>query len=188
MINQNKYGYYSITLRKANDTPLLRSNDERAFVIAQLQDMLSHRLAIQELPDYTQFASCIDLLCFMINRRSINLLIFAIDHTFVTLLAEKLKDRLVAQQTEQFSPVMHTNANLSVSIRQLAGPHTALTESIRIHQLSTDWEYDRYSSIGFYLHDRRGDWMRIWRLTKLYDNDPANYRSMLITTPVLGSC
>lgn len=188
MINQNKYGYYSITLRKTDDAPLLRSNDERAFVIVQLQDMLSHRLAIQELPDYTQFASCIDLLCFMINRRSINLLIFAIDRTFVTLLAEQLKDKLVARQTEQFLPVIHTNASLSISIRQLAGPHTALTESIRIHQLSTDWEYDRYSSIGFYLHDRRGDWMRIWRLTKLYDNNPENYRSMLIAAPALGGC
>ena len=63
--------------------------------------------------------------------------------------------------------------------KKLRGAHQALEQSVAIHSLHTDWEYDRYSSIGFYLHDRRGDWMRLWRLSQLYDNEPTHYRALV---------
>ena len=66
-----------------------------------------------------------------------------------------------------------------MNIRKLAGEHEALGLSADIHLIHKDWEYDRYSSIGFYLHDRRGDWMKLWRLTKLYDNNAAAYRNFI---------
>lgn len=182
--NQSDYGYFYITFRRSDRNPLLQTNDERAFVMAQLQDMLSPRLVIQEIPEYKQLASCIDLLCFLIDRQSIRLLLFAIDKEFATKLAELLKDRLIARQMDHMWSINRVH-NVDIHLRQLSGPHNALSESIRLHRLSPDWEYDRYSSIGFYLYDRRGDWMRIWRLTKLYDNIPEEYRSMLIRVPAL---
>ncbi len=67
-------------------------------------------------------------------------------------------------------------------MKKLSGKHEALALSASIHLLHKDWEYDRYSSIGFYLHDRRGDWMKLWRLTQLYDNDATLYREYLERT------
>src|SRR5690606_10730899 len=70
-------------------------------------------------------------------------------------------------------------SEFSIVIRHLAGPHAALQQSVVLHLQHTDWEYDRYSSIGFYLHDRRGDWMHLWRLSQLYANDSTHYQMLL---------
>ena len=58
---------------------------------------------------------------------------------------------------------------------RLAGRHEALCVSKEIHLLHEQWRYDRYSSIGFYLDDRRGDWMRPYRLTSLFNAQPKQY-------------
>ena len=62
---------------------------------------------------------------------------------------------------------------------KLNGRHEALNISKEIHLLHDNWRYDRYSSIGFYLDDRRGDWMRPYRLTSLFGAKPKQYLKFL---------
>jgi len=172
------YGYYCITLSAEGPAPLMRSNSERAFIIAQLQYFLSPRLILGEIPAYRQLASCIDLLAFSIKTNAVHLLIFSIDPTVSRYFTRCLTDQLSQYQTEVNPAFSHTYTVRS-SIEKLAGAHEALAQSLAIHLLHEDWEYDRYSSIGFYLHDRRGDWMRTWRLARLYNNECELYRNLI---------
>jgi len=180
------YGYCHITITPRDSTKLLRTNSERAFVISQLQDLLSPRLILGDIPAYRQLASCIDLLAFSISRSAIHLLIFAIDTTVASDFAHRIVARLSQFQYEYRPPHHRPNTEALVTIKRLAGPHQALEHSVQIHLLHKDWEYDRYSSIGFYLHDRRGDWMRVWRLTALYENESLHYYELIHTRRLPG--
>ena len=158
---------------------LLRSNNERAFVIAQLQDLLSPRLVVGDIPAYRQLASCIDLLAFSISRETVHLLLFSIDSVITADFAHRIAARVSQYQYNHRPNRYASSLDIHISTESLAGPHEALAQSIKLHMAHQDWEYDRYSSIGFYLHDRRGDWMRIWRLTQLYDNNELHYRELI---------
>ena len=94
------YGYCHITITSQGVEKLMRSNDERAFVITQLQDMLSPRLILGDVPAYRQLASCIDLLAFSISRSAIHLLVFTIDITIATDFAHRIAARLRQYQTD----------------------------------------------------------------------------------------
>ena len=177
--NLHAYGYYHVTLSIEGSVLLLHSNSERAFVVAQLQYFLSPRLILGDIPAYKQLASCIDLLSFSIRSTAIHLLLFSIDPSLSRYLTKCLADQLRQYQNEQRPTFSDTSPLIRTTIKRLAGPHHAFTESLKLHLLHEDWEYDRYSSIGFYLHDRRGDWMRTWRLARLYNNDCEQYRNFV---------
>lgn len=172
------YGYYQVSITSQGGKSLMRSNSERAFTIAQLQDLLSPRLILVEIPAHKQLASCIDLLAFSITNHSIDLLFFSIDKSIAVYLANCVAER-VGEYHQELYPVK-TPLAPRICIQKLTGPHQALARSLDIHLQHEDWEYDRYSSVGFYLHDRRGDWMRTWRLAQLYENNSANYYHLLI--------
>lgn len=172
------YGYYSVMLTPQNGRYAVHTNSERAFVVSQLQDLLSPRLLLVTVPPHKQFASCIDLLGFSITRESVYLVLFAIDTSSATHLATCLAKRLVQYQSE-YHPSKAMPAQLRIAVKKLRGPHQALARTVVLHLKHEDWEYDRYSSVGFYLHDRRGDWMRTWRLAQLYDNNVDNYYALL---------
>lgn len=170
---QSLYGYFRIRITPREGRFLMRSNNERAFILSQLQDALSPRLLINSTPAYKQLASCIDLLAFSIRSASIELIVFGIDRHIVSDFTVH-----ICTQLEAYQSTYQTPPEPRVTIERLLGPHEALAHSITLHHLHEDWEYDRYSSIGFYLHDRRGDWMRVWRLRRLYDT-PENYLSLM---------
>lgn len=167
------FGYYTVSIASFDSRAFIRSNNERAFVISQLQDLLSPRLLLDSSPAHKQLASCIDLLAYSIRPDSIGFVVFAIDVSLLSHLITLVVSRLRQYQTEYFS--IQTSEPL-IQIKKLRGEHHALLQTSKLHARHEDWEYDRYSSIGFYLNDRRGDWMRIWRLSKLYENDPLLYR------------
>lgn len=176
-IRTKTHGYYSISVTTTGR--IIHTNGERAFVISQLQDLLSPRMLIGDLPAYKQLASCIDLLAFSIQDTAVHLVLFSIDKKVATDFAGRIASRLLQYQSEYQSTKFAPANDCRISCKKLSGPHDALSETVKIHLLHDDWEYDRYSSIGFYLHDRRGDWMRIWRLSKLYENDAANYEDLV---------
>lgn len=174
-------GYYQVSLSARSDATLLRSNTDRAFILAQLQDLLSPRLFIGEVPAHKQLASCIDLLAFSITPKTICLVLYAIDHSVIRYLCERIASRFVQYHSEPYiNDVRYAAPDIVPSINKLRGPHHALARSVSLHLQHEDWEYDRYSSIGFYLHDRRGDWMRTWRLANLYENIPAHYYQLAV--------
>lgn len=174
------HGYYHIQLQPQPGCTLFATNGERAYVIALLQDLLSPRFMLQQVPPSRQLSSCIDLLAFSLTKQEIHLLVFSIDASVSRYLASFLM-----RQIDAYSNELHpkykasTTPTTFITIKKLRGSHHALQQSLEIHLLHADWEYDRYSSIGFYLHDRRGDWMRIWRLTNLYENNAVHYRHLI---------
>lgn len=174
------HGYYHIQLQPPPGVALFASNGERAYVIALLQDLLSPRFMLQQTPPSKQLSSCIDLLAFSLTKNEIHLLVFSIDASVSRYLASFLM-RQLDTYTSEFRPKQKPSKTpaMFMSIKKLRGSHHALQQSLELHLLHTDWEYDRYSSIGFYLHDRRGDWMRIWRLTNLYENKATHYRTLI---------
>lgn len=175
----NSHGYYQVRIASPAHQSLLPTNGDRAFIVSQLQDLLSPRLLLHDIAAHRQLASCIDLLAFSITRSEIHLLIFSIDTAIAQYFSRCIASRLQQYRSEQHPSNTRSTPEPIVLVKKLRGPHQALARSIAIHLLHQDWEFDRYSSIGFFLHDRRGDWMRIWRLTQLYDNVPDQYRTLL---------
>ena len=175
----SSHGYYQVTVTARSSRRFLNTNNERAFIVSQLQDLLSPRLLLDTVPAHQQLASCIDLLAFSITPSALHLVVFSIDASLTARFSRYLASKLLEYQCEYSPDRLLDESDTHIVLKKLRGPHHALEHSITLHMLHPDWEYDRYSSIGFYLHDRRGDWMRMWRLSQLYDNDPANYRILL---------
>ena len=167
-------GYYHVQVSSAESNRFFKTNNERAFVGVQLQQLLAARSVLEDPLYAKSLAHHIDLLAYSISEEGIQLLTYCIDISSLQHLVTILLERLAQYRSEYRLYIRQPDA--SVSIRKLIGEHEALALSADIHLLHKDWEYDRYSSIGFYLHDRRGDWMKLWRLTKLYDNDVSAYR------------
>ncbi|MDB5162637.1 MAG: hypothetical protein JWO54_315 [Candidatus Saccharibacteria bacterium] len=172
-------GYYHVQVGVSGSNRFLKTNNERAFINVQLQQLLAARSVLEDPLYAKSLAHHIDLLAFSISQDGIQLLAYCIDISSLQYLVSILLERLSQYSSEYQRLPQQLPVEPSIVIRKLAGEHEALTLSADIHLLHQDWEYDRYSSIGFYLHDRRGDWMKLWRLTKLYNNDPATYRNFV---------
>lgn len=178
-------GYYLITLRSNASEHVLRSNNERAFVMSQLQDLLGRRSLLEDPEIRHRLPSHIDLLAFSILDQDIKLVVFSIARGSADSFAHSIATRLYNYQSEWLLAPSFRKAKPSAPtarVRRLAGPYDALNQSVKLHMRHNDWEYDRYSSIGFYLHDRRGDWMHVWRMSNLYENNSSRYYE-LATTP-----
>ncbi|MCD8561568.1 hypothetical protein LRY29_00640 [Candidatus Saccharibacteria bacterium] len=165
-----RIGYYHVSIRDSLREHLLDTNDERARIVALLQDALGIQSFLDDPIAYQKFGARIDLLAFSITRHSIELVIFALNKASGRLLA-----RLLSAALQELS-----NHHPTTTIHTLSGSHHALLTSIRLHARHDDWEYDRYSSIGFYLHDRRGDWVRLRRVSALFSADPERYRALFL--------
>lgn len=177
--NKKSNGYYHVRIRLAEAGRFLKTNNERAFINVQLQQLLTARSVLEDPLYAKSLAHHIDLLAYSISEQGIQLLAYCIDVSSLQHLISILMERLAQYRSEYKIYLKPIAAQPSISVEKLAGQHEALSTSISIHLLHKDWEYDRYSSIGFYLHDRRGDWMRLWRLTRLYDNDATMYREFV---------
>ena len=170
-------GYYHARVYSGGPQRFFKTNNERAFIGVQIQQLLAARSVLEDPLYAKSLAHHIDLLAFSISEDGIQLLAYCIDIASLQHLMNILLQRLAQYRSEY--QLYKNQPDASVTIRKLAGEHEALGLSADIHLLHKDWEYDRYSSIGFYLHDRRGDWMKLWRLTKLYDNDTSKYRHFI---------
>ena len=170
-------GYYHVQVSTQALYRFFKSNNERAFVCLQLQQLLAARSVLEDPLYVKSLAHHIDLLAYSITEEGIQLLAYSIDVSSVHQLVSILLNRL-SQFRSEYKLYLREPTS-SISILKISGEHEALSISATIHLLHKDWEYDRYSSIGFYLHDRRGDWMKLWRLTNLYDNDSNTYLRFL---------
>lgn len=184
-IHQRRHqaGYHLVTISSANNSKLLHSNNERAFIISQLQDLLTTRSCLEEPFNRLALAYQIDLLAFSLLPYSMQFVVFAIAPSSVSALVSLIIERLAVYQSDLGMNRTHMIEPL-VQNETLHGPHEALQTTVRLHLSHPNWEYDRYSSIGFYLHDRRGSWMRLWRLTHLYDNESKHYLQLILAQPV----
>jgi len=168
-------GYFHVWISSVEGIPFFNSNRDKAFFMTVIQDRLSPRHKLTELGLRTHdVASEIDLLAYSLTNTGVHLLVHAARKTAIEEFGQTL---LVAYQEylQQNTIINQLPFDTIFMFDKLAGRHEALYVSREIHLLHDEWRYDRYSSIGFYLDDRRGDWMRPYRLTSLYDGKPKQY-------------
>lgn len=175
-------GYYLLTItvdkRRNPYHRTVTSNSERAYIISVLQDTLKSHPAINDTyPTHKNLSVHIDLLAFSITQERIALVLFGLSRADI----QHLSAVIINQLGDFRQDLQMQEVALQSRITHLSGPHNALQTTTLIHADHTDWEYDRYSSIGFYLHERRGGWMHLWRMTRLYNN-PETYRLLMQST------
>jgi hypothetical protein len=172
-------GYFHVWISSSSNAPFFQTSPDKAFFIGLIQDGLSPRtkLAEQHIVHYS-YGTDIDLLAYSLTNSGVHLLV----HTSRKSAIEALGQYLLLSyenylQTQ--SRILALPFETIFIFDKLAGRHEALQVSKEIHLLHEDWRGDRYSSIGFYVDDRRGDWMRPYRLTSLFDNKPRKYLAFL---------
>lgn len=171
-------GFYHAWISASALDDFFINGDERAFFIATLQDMLSN-VAFHHFPG-TSFAHDIDLLAYSLTPQGVHLLL----HTKSKVTLENFGQTVLLRYAEYLGSQPLRRALPFDGIfmfDHLAGRHEALGVSKEIHHMHEHWRHDRYSSIGFYLDDRRGDWMRPYRLTNIYSNQPALYLAYMMS-------
>lgn len=177
-------GFFEITLRAPANQKIVNSNNERALVISVMQDLLGVRSFFKDTEMHIPLATYIDMLAFSVMTNDIKFVIFSITGSAARIFADAVAMKLIEYQQDwrfgsNFIPPGTKLVEPKIYIRRLVGQYEALNKTVDLHTRHPDWEYDRYSSVGFYLHDRRGDWMHIWRMSRLYENETNNYRRLL---------
>ncbi|MFZ2126101.1 MAG: hypothetical protein WAV04_01155 [Candidatus Microsaccharimonas sp.] len=179
MAHTNKPGYYHLWITATDDQYFFRSALDKAYFLTLLQDALSPRRRLSNLSSIADILAIeVSLLAYSLTDSSVHLLLYTMRRTAI----DELGQRLLTHYVEYINQY-HTHPKVPFDtlfiFDRLTGPHAALGVSREIHMLHDDWRHDRYSSIGFYLDDRRGDWLSLWRLTPLYDNNPEFYLEYL---------
>ena len=176
-------GYFHVWISSVHNTSFFKNDSDKAFFIGLMQDNLSPRMKLDQIKvKPVGYSSEIELLAYSLTNTGVHLLV----HTLRKSAIEELGQILLLSYEEFF--YTHYVANdipfdTIFIFDKLLGRHEALGVSREIHLLHEDWRGDRYSSIGFYLDDRRGDWMRPYRLTSLFDNKPRNYLRFIKSQP-----
>lgn len=172
-------GYFHLWISATNTTPFFTDNDDKAFFLTLIQDALSPRKKLHTTHLIaTHYASEIDLLAYSLTPTGVHLLL----HTSRKTAIDEFGQTLLLSYIEYLQTRGTTSALPFDSIfifDKLMGRHEALNVSREIHLLHEDWRNDRYSSIGFYLDDRRGDWMRPYRLTSLFEGKSRQYMKFI---------
>lgn len=168
-------GYFHVWISATEGAKFFNTTNDRAFFLTLIQDALSPRGRLDAVQlQMHSYSSEIDLLAYSLTETGVHLLIHTGRKASIEALGQSL---LLSYQTylQQESKVDRLPFDTIFIFDKLAGRHEALATSREIHMLHEDWRYDRYSSIGFYLDDRRGDWMRPFRLTSLFEAKPKLY-------------
>lgn len=175
----NDPGYYHLWITATDNQRFFRSSLDKAYFLAQLQDTLSPRQRLNSLSSIADILAIeVSLLAYSLTDSSVHLLFYTMRKVAVEELGQRLLTSYVEYINQYQTQPEIPFSTLFISDR-LIGPHAALGVSREIHMLHDNWRHDRYSSIGFYLDDRRGDWLSLWRLTPLYDNKPELYLEYL---------
>jgi hypothetical protein len=175
-VSFTKETYYHLWIAAAKDQIFFQTNLDKALVISLFQKLLSPRSSLRNPHDYSKE---IDLVAYSLTDFGMNLLLCATKtkavEDFGQVLLTRYAHYIQEQRTWEILPF-----DTIFAYDNLADEHEALTISREIHLLHEDWRNDRYSSIGFYLDDRRGDWLSAWRLADLYGNDSIWYQNFLM--------
>jgi hypothetical protein len=168
-------GYFHIWISAVEGMNFFDNDEDRAFFMTIIQDNLSPRKKLSELSVKIHgYSSDIDLLAYSLTTMGVHLLMYTSRKSAIEEFGQTL---LFSYQSfiQQRSASTQLSFDTIFIFDKLIGRHEALNVSREIHFLHEDWRYDRYSSIGFYLDDRRGDWMRPYRLIALFGGKPKQY-------------
>lgn len=175
-----KDGYYHLWIAAAKDQVFFETTLDKAYVIFLFQTLLSPRMGLDHTSAaYKNYSSELELIAYSLTDFGMNLLISATSAQIIEDFGQSVlihySEFLTEQRAWETLPF-----DTIFTYDCLADEHESLAISREIHLLHDDWRHDRYSSIGFYLDDRRGDWLHPWRLTNLYNNDAQWYQNFLV--------
>lgn len=168
-------GYFHVWISSVEGTVFFSCSEDKALFMTLLQDSLSPRAKLDGIHlTANGYSTDIDLLAYSLTGTGVHLLVHTKRKTAIEELGQAL---LFSYQTylQQQTQALALPFDTIFIFDKLAGRHEALHVSKEIHLLHEQWRYDRYSSIGFYLDDRRGDWMRPYRLTSMFNAIPKHY-------------
>lgn len=168
-------GYFHVWVSSIEGAVFFDDNEDKAFFMTLIQDNLSPRGKLAELKVHSSgYSSEIDLLAYSLTETGVHLLVHTTRKTAIEEFGQAL---LFSYQTHLQQRISRQRLPFDTIFifDKLVGRHEALHVSREIHLLHQQWRDDRYSSIGFYLDDRRGDWMRPYRLTSLFNGNPKQY-------------
>lgn len=171
-----KEKYYHVWIARAKDQLFFQSSLDKAYIITLFQDYLSPRAGQNSTRDCSKG---ITLIAYSLTEYGMNLLLAGTRRQTVEDFGQSLlTDYAGYIQQQRVWEMLPFDTIFAYDT--LVDEHEALSISREIHLLHDDWRNDRYSSIGFYLDDRRGDWLGAHRLANLYDNDTAWYQNFLM--------
>lgn len=163
--------YYHLWIAAAKDQIFFENNLDKAYMVSLFQDQLS--------PRSKKFADEVDLIAYSLTDFGMNLLLCAKNSQSIEDFGQTVLLDYAAFLNQQFAwEILPFNTIFAYDV--LADEHEALSVSRDIHLLHKNWRHDHYSSIGFFLDDRRGDWIQPWRLADLYGNDEIWYQDFLM--------
>lgn len=176
-------GYFHIWISGIEGALFFPASRDKAFFITLIQDALSPRAKLNEAKIHTCYCTEIDLLAYSLTKTGVHLLVYTTRKSAIEELGQVL---LFSYQAylQKLSLLDQLPFDTIFIFDKLAGRHDALNTSKDIHLLHDDWRNDRYSSIGFYLDDRRGDWMRPYRLTSLFSANSKQYLRFMKSQPI----
>jgi len=178
--------YYHLWINSTHKKSFFITNLDKAFFISMLQNNLSpHKKLGDTSVTKHSYSDDIDLLAYSLTETGVHLLINASKESVVDKFAHDLLvgylKYFLNEHKKQDSPF-----NSIFIYEQLKDAHDALHASKDIHLMHQDWRHDRYSSIGFYLDDRRGDWIKLHHLSGLYDFSAKRYLDFLQKEDILS--
>lgn len=177
--------YYHLSINALPDRLLFEDSLDKAYFICLLQDYVSPRDHMSVYKESVHRLADVDVIVFSLRNTTVDLVVYAARLESVELFGQNLLEQYIVYLNQQKS---HSRTALPFdtifSHHKLEDEKQALKLSRQLHLMHDDWRYDRYSSIGFFVDDRRGDWLQPWRLTSLFGNDPQWYLKFLQTTPV----
>ena len=178
--SKTKDQYYHLWIAAAKDQIFFQTGYDKAFFISLLQDYLSPRANLGQWSRRHQgYAAELDLIVYSLTDFGINLLVCTSNVEAVEDFGQSLLSHYAVYLSQQQSWEVLPFDTVFV-YDHLADEHEALGVSREIHLLHDDWQGDRYSSIGFFINDRRGDWLQPWRLTNLFNNDQDWYFNFML--------
>lgn len=172
--------FYHLWINSIKRKPFFIDNLDKAFFISMLQDHLSpHKKMRGQIGHGQSYADSIDLTAYSLTTTGVHLLVKPSKENCLDKFAH---DMLVGYLNYFLNKHKGKDSPFkSIFIYdKIISADEALKTSIDIHLMHDDWRGDKYSSLGFFLDDRRGDWLKAYHIASLYDFNPANYLAMII--------
>jgi len=171
--------FYHLWIAAADEHIFFADTLDKAFFVSLFQDNLSPRKNLDmNNPFINTTSPQVALVAYSLTKFGVNILVTAPRDS----MARAFGQILLIQYMEYLSHSKKMRAvpfDTIFTHDHIDTEYEALQVSKEIHHLHEGDHYDRYSSIGFYIYDRRGDWIQPWRLTRLYKNDNDWYVQFL---------
>ena len=159
-------GYYHLSVHPNKNN----AAKTKALFLSLLQEYLSPRLRLTTSDSVMyQYSGEIDLIAYMLEENCFDLVCYCNNKYVLLHFLKTLKQDYC----------FYAQGECTVTTKKLKDIEAALHETLRLHSKQPLDRYNQYSSIGFYLHDRRGDWMRLWHIASLFQDLQSEYRVLL---------